>query len=200
MRKIITGACVSLVVILIIFLVVTKLELKLASGSFPESVYAEEKSGSTSSGSATSGKLFVGNKLRSYPNRIFSNNNQNHAFGNGTVAANELNCEKWSVVTTIFPPSEAVRRQAHMTGWCLVVVGDRKGPETCQCCISSSFFSQRSLLWFCCYIHISLLIRSLKNILHQNGHWWHYEQHRSVSSFRIIIQNYDDMTATLLIW
>ena len=140
MRKIITGACVSLVVILIIFLVVTKLELKLASGSFPESVYAEEKSGSTSSGSATSGKLFVGSKLRSYPNRIFSNNNQNHAFGNGTVAANELNCEKWSVVTTIFPPSEAVRRQAHMTGWCLVVVGDRKGPETCQCCISSSFF------------------------------------------------------------
>ena len=158
MRKIITGACVSLVVLLIIFLVVTKLELKLAGGLFPESVYAEEKSGSTSSGTATSGKLFLGSKLRSYPNRIFSNNNLNHAFGNGTVAANELNCEKWSVVTTIFPPSEAVRRQAHMTGWCLVVVGDRKGPETCQFCISSSLFPQDSLFWFWCYNHIYLFV------------------------------------------
>ena len=137
MKKILTGACVSLVVLLLVFLVVTKLELKLAGGFSPQSVELDGKSKSHSSGSATSGKLFLGSKLRSYPNRIF-NNNLNHAFGDGTVAADGLNCEKWSVVTTIFPPSEAVRRQAHMAGWCLVVVGDRKGPETCQCCVSLS--------------------------------------------------------------
>ena len=32
------------------------------------------------------------------------------------------------MVTTIFEPSEAVRRQASLADWCLVVVGDKKGP------------------------------------------------------------------------
>ena len=31
-------------------------------------------------------------------------------------------------MTTIFEPSEAVRRQAALKDWCLVVVGDKKGP------------------------------------------------------------------------
>ena len=34
------------------------------------------------------------------------------------------------MVTTIFEPSEAVRRQAKLVDWCLVVVGDKKGPYT----------------------------------------------------------------------
>ena len=37
-------------------------------------------------------------------------------------------CSKWSVVTTIFEPSIPVRRQAELSDWCLVVVGDKKGP------------------------------------------------------------------------
>ena len=37
-------------------------------------------------------------------------------------------CINWAVVTTIFEPSEAVFRQARVSGWCLVVVADKKSP------------------------------------------------------------------------
>lgn len=37
-------------------------------------------------------------------------------------------CEKWSVVTTIFHPTEAIVKQATLHGWCLVVVADLKSP------------------------------------------------------------------------
>ena len=39
-------------------------------------------------------------------------------------------CEKWAVLTTIFKPSEAVRRQVRLKDWCLVIVGDNKSPST----------------------------------------------------------------------
>ena len=39
-------------------------------------------------------------------------------------------CELWAVVTTIFNVSEAVRRQAKLRNWCLVVVFDMQSPET----------------------------------------------------------------------
>ncbi|EGB03253.1 hypothetical protein AURANDRAFT_68172 [Aureococcus anophagefferens] len=35
-------------------------------------------------------------------------------------------CERCGVVTTINPPSEAILRVGNASGWCLVVVGDRK--------------------------------------------------------------------------
>ena len=34
-------------------------------------------------------------------------------------------CNRWGVVTTIFEPSEAVRRQVRLEGWCLVVIADK---------------------------------------------------------------------------
>ena len=37
-------------------------------------------------------------------------------------------CKKWSVVTTIFHPTEAIVKQATLPGWCLVVVADLKTP------------------------------------------------------------------------
>ena len=37
-------------------------------------------------------------------------------------------CDRWAVMTTIFQPTEAVRRQVQLPGWCLVVVGDKKTP------------------------------------------------------------------------
>ena len=37
-------------------------------------------------------------------------------------------CSKWGVLTTIFPPSEAVRRLLY-SDWCLIVIGDKKGPK-----------------------------------------------------------------------
>ena len=39
-------------------------------------------------------------------------------------------CEKWGVLTTIFEPSEAVRRMLYLTDWCLVIVGDKGKPES----------------------------------------------------------------------
>ena len=41
----------------------------------------------------------------------------------------DLTCGQWGVVTTIFEPSEAVRRWLRMEGWCLVIVGDKKSPK-----------------------------------------------------------------------
>ena len=39
------------------------------------------------------------------------------------------NCSKWGVVTTIFPPSESVRRFLYRDDWCVVVVGDKDKPK-----------------------------------------------------------------------
>ena len=39
-----------------------------------------------------------------------------------------FNCSLWAVLTTVFPPSEAVRRLLHKSDWCLVVVGDLNKP------------------------------------------------------------------------
>lgn len=37
-------------------------------------------------------------------------------------------CEYWGVMTTIFSPSEAVRRFLYLNRWCLVIVGDQQSP------------------------------------------------------------------------
>ena len=38
-------------------------------------------------------------------------------------------CSKWNVVTTIFAPSEAVKRAATQPGWCTVIVADLQTPD-----------------------------------------------------------------------
>ena len=42
----------------------------------------------------------------------------------------KLNCDHWSVVTTIFEPSDAIKLQTQLEGWCTVIVGDVKSPPT----------------------------------------------------------------------
>ena len=81
-------------------------------------------------GTATSGKLFKGERLRTFDRKQlqFSAKSHDNKVGTSPFSPHELKCDKWSVVTTIFEPSEAVRKQAHVAGWCLVVVGDKKGP------------------------------------------------------------------------
>ena len=39
-------------------------------------------------------------------------------------------CRRWAVLTTIFEPTESVRRQVKLSGWCLVVVADKMSPQT----------------------------------------------------------------------
>lgn len=84
-----------------------------------------------SSGTATSGKLFKGEKVAEYKGqRKFDKVELNHKALKHEFKLNSLRCDKWAVVTTIFEPSDAIKRQAQMPDWCLVVVGDKKGPKS----------------------------------------------------------------------
>lgn len=91
---------------------------------------------SNSAGSATSGKLFSGAKVRSFTGKTLFGEIKNldseyekyNDINSQMKAAGSLTCENWGVVTTIFEPSDAVRKQVMVPGWCLVVVGDKKGP------------------------------------------------------------------------
>ncbi|CAF3586610.1 unnamed protein product [Rotaria sp. Silwood1] len=56
--------------------------------------------------------------------RIESLTNQNSPKLNNYTNPNA--CDSWVVVTTIFPPSEAVQKAARLDGWCVVVVADKK--------------------------------------------------------------------------
>lgn len=42
--------------------------------------------------------------------------------------ANGRDCDKWVVITTIFPPSFLAQQLANQSDWCVVIVGDSKGP------------------------------------------------------------------------
>ncbi|KAI8816569.1 uncharacterized protein EV422DRAFT_279122 [Fimicolochytrium jonesii] len=87
----------------------------------------------TSSGTATSGSIFSGARVRNFrdtrPVRLLgpaSHKDLETVLASGAP----VNCRLWAVVTTIFTPSEAVKRTAGLLpGWCMVVVADRKGPK-----------------------------------------------------------------------
>lgn len=118
-----------------VIFIVTRLEFKVFStnenGTI--SMYKDPVAVSNvGTGSATSGRLFKGHQIRTYASRVFTGSDYKPIKNNEIhISANELNCKRWSVVTTIFKPSEAVKKQALMTDWCLVVVGDLKGPPAC---------------------------------------------------------------------
>jgi hypothetical protein len=90
------------------------------------------------SGTATSGKLWQGEIVNTYNKELLSfkkfnpkiNNNNNNKPNKVIIGELPLSCNYWSVVTTIFPPTVAVIKQSKLKDWCLVVVGDRKGPES----------------------------------------------------------------------
>ena len=84
--------------------------------------------------SATSGKLFKGEKVNSFDRSKLLYNSYVQTLGQEDSTAtthlqDSLKCDYWSVVTTIFEPSDAILKQAELSGWCLVVVGDRKTPS-----------------------------------------------------------------------
>ena len=76
--------------------------------------------------SATTGKLFTGKRVQKFPSELRSKSY--HRQQPNTVSVHKPWCERWAVMTTIFQPTEAVRRQVRLPGWCLVVVGDKKTP------------------------------------------------------------------------
>ena len=76
--------------------------------------------------SAATGQTFTGKQVRNFPAEqfkfaFFDSSKQNHK-----ITTMEPSCERWGVMTTIFKPSEALRRWVRVEGWCLVIVGDRK--------------------------------------------------------------------------
>lgn len=84
-------------------------------------------------GSATTGELFSGKVVAKFEKpRLFTTEEQirkiNFNYLQESSVIDTINCDKWSVVTTIFEPSDAVKKQSNIDGWCLVVVGDKKGP------------------------------------------------------------------------
>ncbi len=90
-----------------------------------------------SSFSAASGKLFSGKPKFQFPIKDIKFGKgiipkKSNAMSKGNLKQDKFNykCDKWSVVTTIFDPSESIIKQANLgEDWCLVIVGDRKTPK-----------------------------------------------------------------------
>ena len=76
------------------------------------------------SSKVTSGQEFQGGKVRTFPenDKVLFDRKINSA----TLPSN---CTKWGVITTIFPPSEALKRFTYRTDWCLVIVADVLTPK-----------------------------------------------------------------------
>ena len=86
---------------------------------------------------ATSGKIIEPKRIRTFP--VEKIKFKGRCLERLTSRASNISssdegpfCEKWGMVMTIFEPSEAVRRFAKMEEWCLVIVGDKKGPHEYQ--------------------------------------------------------------------
>ena len=76
--------------------------------------------------SLVTGQAFSGKATRVFKGKkAFGNYEMKHSASNFM----EPSCKRWAVVTTIFEPSEAVRRQVRLEGWCLVVVADESSAK-----------------------------------------------------------------------
>ncbi len=83
----------------------------------------------TSIALGSSGKLFNAEKIRSF-NREKLKFSISEFFKASNIRLNKkLVCDKWAVLTTIFAPSEALRRFTYKSDWCVVVVGDVAQPD-----------------------------------------------------------------------
>ena len=129
-------ACLSAVLIyIIIFRADARIDSVLSISPTIRHNFAEQNIGSDGTGTATSGKLFRGDRFRIFDEGLirysdFQKIAQKTKYsGEIDEHVGDLFCNHWSVVTTIFKPSEAVIRQAQLQNWCLVIVGDKKGPK-----------------------------------------------------------------------
>ena len=76
-------------------------------------------------------KEYSGKKFRSYSNerRRFHQAKISRRQNKFQPLKLKCNSTKWGVVTTIFKPSEAVRRFLYRKDWCVVIVGDENKPK-----------------------------------------------------------------------
>ena len=78
--------------------------------------------------SGTTGLTFSGGAVRQFPRDQLSFRSSSPRRRSGGKL--DPWCEQWAVTTTIFEVSESVRRQVKLRNWCLVVVFDKRSPET----------------------------------------------------------------------
>ena len=90
---------------------------------------------------SATGKLFKGGVIRSFAGAMAFDGSESTtspgggapggvAAGGGSGAGSSASaCDKWSVVTTIFEPSAAVKVAANVPGWCMIIVADNKTPD-----------------------------------------------------------------------
>lgn len=94
--------------------------------------------------SAVSGELFTGHATRQHPSHRLtfhrgatrstipdSKQGEVRRVNNAFTTAFPSRCTstKWGVVTTVFEPTKSIEKVAALSGWCLVIVGDRKTPH-----------------------------------------------------------------------
>ena len=112
-------------------------------GSFDKDLVSSVEPG-YSQGNVVSGAIFQGRPFREFSGkRIFTKNWQKRVgkkqldwekissrlLRKGETKSSKT-CTKWSVVTTIFSPTEAIHDAANMgDDWCVVIVGDKKTPQ-----------------------------------------------------------------------
>lgn len=75
----------------------------------------------------TTGHLFNGEIIRKYHGDSLKSDSTEDINGLSENLRHDY-CHHWSVVTTIFQATDAVKHQGSLPGWCLVVVGDKKSP------------------------------------------------------------------------
>ena len=81
--------------------------------------------------SATSGKVFLGERIRAYKGErqfLIADNRARDTIPRPAENNDSISCTKWNVVTTIFEPTESVKRASNVKGWCTVIVADTKTP------------------------------------------------------------------------
>ena len=121
------GAC-------ILFMVLYAYEVSLndivCGSSLEESVQPDEKQPGLIYGHATSGIVFTGNSINTFKEKDIRYRHYTTRSGHvSNLRHGTEGCDKWSVVTTIFDITEAVMKQSSLRDWCIVVVGDMKGPH-----------------------------------------------------------------------
>ena len=84
-------------------------------------------------GNSATGRVFIGEKQREYTGTLLfagsaTADRPDRPASRGVAGSATKNCDKWSVVTTIFQPSNAVKTAAKVPGWCMVIVADNKTP------------------------------------------------------------------------
>lgn len=91
--------------------------------------------------SATGGKLFTMEKIRTYEGpTIDFDTSPSSPFRR---PPDDEMCERWAVLTSIFEPTATVLQLAKLSGWCVVVVGDKNGEalhvSVFSCCRTAFF-------------------------------------------------------------